>query len=52
MKIAQFSSFGKPDEVIDCIDVNDLEDPKGNEVLIDVLACPINPADLLNIESK
>ena len=24
MKIAQFSSFGKPDEVIDCIDVNDL----------------------------
>jgi len=52
MKIAQFSSFGKPDEVIDCIDVNDLADPKGNEVLIDVLACPINPADLLNIESK
>jgi len=52
MKIAQFSSFGKPDEVIDCIDVNDLGDPNENEVLIDVLACPINPADVLNIEGR
>ena len=52
MKIAQFSSFGKPDEVIDCIDVNDLGDPNDNEVLIDVLACPINPADVLNIEGR
>ena len=52
MKIAQFSSFGKPDEVIDCIDVNDLGDLNDNEVLIDVLACPINPADVLNIEGR
>ena len=52
MKIAQFSSFGRPDEVIDCEDVNDLENPNDNEVLIDVLACPINPADVLNIEGR
>jgi hypothetical protein len=38
MKIAQFSSFGKPDEVIDCLDVNDLGDPNDNEVLIDVIS--------------
>ena len=52
MKIAQFSSFGKPHEVIDFLDVNDLGDPNDNEVLIDVLACPINPADILNIERR
>ena len=52
MKIAQFSNYGKPDEVIDCIDVPDLDNPGENEVLIDVLACPINPADVLNIEGK
>ena len=52
MKIAQFSNYGKPDEVIDCIDVPDLDNPVENEVLIDVLACPINPADVLNIEGK
>ena len=52
MKIAQFSSFGKPHEVIDFLDVNDLGDPNDNEVLIDVLACPINPADVLNIEGR
>ena len=52
MKIAQFSNYGKPDEAIDCIDIPDLDDPDENEVLIDVLACPINPADVLNIEGK
>ena len=30
----------------------DKDDPDENEVLIDVLACPINPADVLNIEGK
>ena len=52
MKIAQFSNYGKPDEAINCIDIPDLDDPDENEVLIDVLACPINPADVLNIEGK
>ena len=52
MKIAQFASFGRPDEVIESIEVPDLANPVENEVLIDVLACPINPADVLNIEGR
>ena len=52
MKIAQFASVGQPDQVIDCIDANDLGDPKENEVLIDILAFPINPADVLILEGK
>ena len=52
MKIAQFSSVGRPDQVIECIDVNDLGLSKDNEVLIDILAFPINPADVLILEGK
>jgi len=52
MKVAQFSNFGNPGQVIECIELPDLNDPKEDEVLIDVLACPINPADILNIEGK
>ena len=52
MKVAQFSNFGNPSQVIECIELPDLNDPKEDEVLIDVLACPINPADILNIEGK
>jgi len=52
MKIAQFSSVGRPDQVIECVDAADLGDPKDNEVLIDILAFPINPADVLILEGK
>ena len=52
MKAAQFASFGSPAKVIECVKVPDLNDPKDNEVLVDVLACPINPADVLNIEGR
>ena len=52
MKVAQFASFGSPAKVIECVKVPDLNDPKDNEVLVDVLACPINPADVLNIEGR
>jgi trans-2-enoyl-CoA reductase len=50
MKIAQFSSFGRPDEVIECVEVADPPSPQAGEVALDVLAFPINPADLLTIE--
>ena len=50
MKVAQFSSTGKAENVIESIEVPNLPDPDNNEVLIDVLACPINPTDLLTIE--
>lgn len=52
MKIAQFSAFGKPDEVIRCVDVDDVGAPAPDEAVIDVLAFPINPADLLTIEGR
>ena len=52
MKVAQFASFGSPGKVIECVEVPNLNDPKDNEVLLDVLACPINPADVLNIEGR
>jgi NADPH:quinone reductase-like Zn-dependent oxidoreductase len=50
MKIARFSSFGRPDAVIECVEVADLAPPKADEVALEVLAFPINPADLLTIE--
>jgi mitochondrial enoyl-[acyl-carrier protein] reductase / trans-2-enoyl-CoA reductase len=50
MKVAQFSSTGKPENVIESVEAANLANPAENEVLIDVLACPINPADILTIE--
>jgi len=52
MKITQFAAFGKPDEVIRCVDVDDVGAPAADEAVIDVLAFPINPADLLTIEGR
>jgi len=50
MKIARFSTFGRPDDVIACVEVDDPPSPKADEVALEVIAFPINPADLLTIE--
>lgn len=50
MKSARLSRFGAPAEVIELVDVDDPGAVSEGEALIDVLACPINPADLLNLE--
>ena len=50
MKIARFSTFGRPEAVIDCVEAADPPAPKPDEVALEVLAFPINPADLLTIE--
>ncbi|MFQ5468378.1 MAG: alcohol dehydrogenase catalytic domain-containing protein, partial [Kiloniellaceae bacterium] len=50
MKIIQFSSFGLPTDVTECVDAPDVGDPGDDEIVIDVEAFPINPADLLTIE--
>ena len=52
MKVAQFSRFGRPDEVVECIDADDPPAPGAGEVALDVLAFPINPADLLTLEGR
>jgi len=50
MKSARLSRFGAPAEVIELVDAEDPGAPGEGEVLIDVIACPINPADVLMLE--
>jgi NADPH:quinone reductase-like Zn-dependent oxidoreductase len=50
MKIAQFSRFGPPDQVIECVEAPDPPAPAADEVALEVVAFPINPADTLMIE--
>jgi NADPH:quinone reductase-like Zn-dependent oxidoreductase len=50
MKIARFSSFGRPDLVVECVDIAEPPARQADEVALEVLAFPINPADLLTIE--
>ncbi len=52
MKLAQLNAFGVPSQVVDCIEEEDPGAPDAGEVLIEMLACPINPAELLIIEGK
>jgi trans-2-enoyl-CoA reductase len=52
MKVAQFSRFGPPGEVIECVEVADPPAPAADEVALDVVAFPINPADTLMIEGR
>jgi NADPH:quinone reductase-like Zn-dependent oxidoreductase len=49
MKQVQFTAFGVPHEVAACIEAPDVGAPGPDEVVIEVLAFPINPADLLTI---
>ncbi len=50
MKIIQFSAFGSPGDVVECLEVADPGAPGDEEVIVDVEAFPINPADLLLLE--
>lgn len=52
MKTARLSRFGKPAEVIELADLEAPAAPGEGEVLIDVVACPINPADVLMLEGR
>ncbi len=49
MKQVQFTAFGTPHEVAACVDVPEVGAPGPDEVVIEVEAFPINPADLLTI---
>jgi NADPH:quinone reductase-like Zn-dependent oxidoreductase len=46
MKRVDIVAFGTPEEVARCVDVPDLPPPSAGHVLFDVLAFPINPADI------
>ena len=49
MKQVQFTAFGVPHEVAACVEVPEVGDPGPEEVVIEVDAFPINPADLLTM---
>jgi mitochondrial enoyl-[acyl-carrier protein] reductase / trans-2-enoyl-CoA reductase len=49
MRQVQFTAFGRPEEVAACVEVPDVGAPGPDEVVFEILAFPINPADLLTI---
>jgi len=46
MKRVDIGAYGAPEEVASCVEVADVGAPGPGEVVFDVLAFPINPADL------
>ncbi|HSE03202.1 MAG TPA: zinc-dependent alcohol dehydrogenase family protein, partial [Methylomirabilota bacterium] len=46
MKQVRLERYGAPAEAVRCVDVPDVGAPAAGEVVFDVLAFPINPADL------
>jgi trans-2-enoyl-CoA reductase len=52
MKRVEFAAFGPPHEVGDCVEAPDAGAPGPDEVVVDVLAFPINPADLLTMTGQ
>jgi mitochondrial enoyl-[acyl-carrier protein] reductase / trans-2-enoyl-CoA reductase len=46
MKKIEITAYGAPEEVARCVDVPDVSAPGPGEVVFDVLAFPINPADI------
>ena len=52
MKKARLNAFGVPAEVVTCVDAEEPAAPGAGEITIEVLAAPINPAELLLIEGR
>ena len=46
MKRIEITDYGAPEEVAHCVEVPDVGDPGPGEVIFDILAFPINPADI------
>ncbi|XP_011213002.2 enoyl-[acyl-carrier-protein] reductase, mitochondrial [Bactrocera dorsalis] len=51
VKSLKYSKHGEPVDVMEIVE-GQLQDPKDNEVLVKVLAAPINPADINTIQGK
>ena len=52
MKAIHLLKHGRPDEACDCVEVEDVGVPSANEVVVEMRASAINPADLLIIEGR
>ncbi|MGE5270284.1 MAG: hypothetical protein ACM3JG_11495 [Thiohalocapsa sp.] len=46
MKKVEIAAYGVPEEVAQCVEAPDVGAPGPCEIVFDVLAFPINPADL------
>jgi len=46
MKKIEITDYGAPEEIALCAEVPDVGDPGPDEIVFDVLAFPINPADV------
>ncbi len=49
MNVIEYGRFGAPHEVCRCIEVDAPGPPGADELVVEISACPINPADLLTI---
>ena len=49
MKRVEFSAFGLPQDVAACVEAPDVGAPGPDEVVVEIQAFPINPADLLTM---
>ena len=52
IKAVQMNSFGPASKVAYCVELPDPTPTEPDEIIVDVAAFPINPADLLTIEGK
>ncbi len=52
MKSAQLTAIGPAQTVVECVEAPDPGAPGKGEVLVDIVACSINPADILMIEGN
>src|SRR5438552_5961787 len=52
MKKIEIGAYGKPEEVARCVEAPDVGMPGQGEIVFDVLAFPINPADLSMIRGS
>jgi trans-2-enoyl-CoA reductase len=52
MKKVEISAYGTPEEVAGCVEAPDVGAPGAGEIVFDVLAFPINPADISMIRGN
>jgi mitochondrial enoyl-[acyl-carrier protein] reductase / trans-2-enoyl-CoA reductase len=46
LKKVQITGFGEPEDVAECVECPEVGEPAADEVIFDVVAFPINPADI------
>lgn len=52
MKAVQITTFGADPDLLSLVDAPDPDPPGEGEVILDILAAPINPSDLLNFQGR